>query len=161
MPNQLLQTTPRKPVAVLRIVGALPLIGFGVMHLTGAAPMEPLVEAADLPLPALTARVAPLAQILAGLLLLPGFAARLGAVIGLIVSLAALITNLLIPNDQWPTPSEADASVIVMGAEPAFLTPLAVLMMACCAIVLFAGAGAWSIDHRLGGTPNPNEEDTL
>ncbi|HCT46133.1 MAG: hypothetical protein CMJ35_13155 [Phycisphaerae bacterium] len=120
---------------------------FGVMHLTGASPMEPLVEAAGLPMP--------------GLMLLVGAGARVGATMGMIVSLGGLITNLEIPNDQWPTPSEADPSVIVMGTEPAFLTPLAIAIIVLSAIVLFKGAGAWSLDHRCGGAPDPHEEDSL
>lgn len=161
MSNQLLATKPSKPFAILRIISGLVLVFFGLMHLTGASPMQPLVEAAGLPMPALTAVVAPLVQLLSGLMLLIGAGARIGAVSGMIVSLGALITNLSIPNDQWPTPSETDPSVIIMGTEPAFLTPVAVVLILFCAIVLFMGAGAWSIDHRIAGAPDPNEQDTL
>jgi uncharacterized membrane protein YphA (DoxX/SURF4 family) len=161
MSNPLLQTKPSKAIALLRIIAGLPLVLFGIMHLTGAAPMQPLVEAAGLAFPALTAIVAPLVQVLAGLLLLIGAGARLGAVMGMIVSLGGLITNLKIPNDQWPTPSEIDPSIMVMGTEPAFLTPLAIAIILFSAIVLKFGAGAWSVDHKLGGQPDPNEENTL
>ncbi|MFG0245064.1 MAG: DoxX family protein [Phycisphaerales bacterium JB052] len=161
MSSRLLQTQPSKAIAILRIIAGLPLVMFGMMHLTGASPMEPLVEAAGLPMPALTAIVAPIVQVLAGLMLLIGAGTRVGATMGMIVSLGGLITNLEIPNDQWPTPSEADPSVIVMGTEPAFLTPLAITIIVLSAIVLFKGAGAWSLDHRCGGSPDPHEEDTL
>jgi uncharacterized membrane protein YphA (DoxX/SURF4 family) len=161
MSNPLLQTKPSKAIALLRIIAGLPLVLFGIMHLTGAAPMQPLVEAAGLAFPALTAIVAPLVQVLAGLMLLIGAGARLGAVMGMIVSLGGLITNLKIPNDQWPTPSEIDPSIMVMGTEPAFLTPLAIAIILFSAIVLKFGAGAWSVDHKLGGQPDPNEENTL
>lgn len=161
MSNPLLQTKPSKAIALLRIIAGLPLVLFGIMHLTGAAPMQPLVEAAGLAFPELTAIVAPLVQVLAGLLLLIGAGARLGAVMGMIVSLGGLITNLKIPNDQWPTPSEIDPSIMVMGTEPAFLTPLAIAIILFSAIVLKFGAGDWSFDHKLGGQPDPYEENTL
>ncbi len=146
----LTQTTDQKHIAILRILAGIPLVMFGIMHLTGAAPMEPLVEAARLPIPSIIAVVAPLVQVLAGVLLLLGALARVGALIGIGVMFGGLITNFKIPNDQWPTPSELDPSIMVLGAEPIILTPLAVVTILFCAYVLFKGAGPWSADGRCG-----------
>ncbi len=144
----LTQTTDQRYVAILRILAGIPLVMFGIMHLTGAAPMEPLVEAAGLPMPGMTAVVAPLAQVLAGVLLLSGTLARIGALIGIGVMFGGLITNFKIPNDQWPTPSELDPNIMVLGAEPIVLTPLAIVTILLCAYIFFKGAGPWSVDGR-------------
>ena len=148
MNNALTKTSNQKHIAILRIIAGAPLVMFGIMHLTGAAPMEPLVEAAGLPLPGITAIVAPLAQLLAGLLILSGAFARIGALIAIPVMLGGLVTNFKIPNDQWPTPSELDPAILVPGAEPAMLTPLAIVVILLSAYILFKGAGAWSVDAR-------------
>ena len=121
---------------------------FGIMHLTGAMPMKPLVEAAGLPMPAITAIIAPLAQILAGLLLLSGAFARVGAVVAIATMLGALITHMKIPNDQWPTPSEIDPAIMAPGPEPTFMMALAAIIILTAAFVIFKGAGAWSVDGR-------------
>ena len=121
---------------------------FGIMHLTGAMPMKPLVEAAGLPMPGITAIIAPLAQILAGILLLSGAFARVGALVAIGTMFGALITHFKIPNDQWPTPSELDPAVMVPGAEPTFMMGLAAIVILTSAFVILKGAGAWSIDAK-------------
>lgn len=145
----LCRTSNEKYIIALRIIAGAPLVMFGVMHLTGASPMQPLVEAAGLPMAGLTSIVAPVVQILAGLLLIAGAITRLGALMGAVVMLGGLVTNFLIPNDQWPTPSEIDPNIMVMGTEPAMLTPIALVVMALSIFIMIKGAGAWSLDGRL------------
>jgi len=144
--NPLTQTRDTKYNIALRIIAGAPLLIFGVMHLSGAAPMLPLVEAAELPAPALTAIAAPIVQILAGLLLILGALTRLGAVLGVIVMLGGLITNFLIPNDQWPIPVDT-----APNTEPMILTPLAILVIILSAVLLFVGGGKWSVDRKVEG----------
>lgn len=148
MNNALTHTTNHKHIAVLRILAGAPLVMFGIMHLSGAAPMKPLVEAAGLPMPEMTAIVAPIAQLIAGILLLAGALARPGALLAIFVMLGGLVTNFKIPNDQWPTPSELDPSIMVPGAEPAILTPLAIVVILLSAYIILKGAGPWSVDAR-------------
>jgi len=148
MPNTLTHTTDHKHIAILRILAGAPLLMFGLMHLSGAAPMKPLVEAAGLPMPELTAIVAPIAQIIAGLILLSGAYARIGALLAIPVMLGGLVTNFKIPNDQWPTPSELDPNIIELGTEPAMLTPIAVVVILFSIYIVIKGAGPWSIDAR-------------
>jgi uncharacterized membrane protein YphA (DoxX/SURF4 family) len=70
--------------------------------------------------------------------------------------LGALITHIKIPNDQWPTPSELDPSIIVYGPEPTGMMGLAALIILASAYVIFKGAGAWSLDQKLGSDePGP------
>jgi len=156
MNNALTKTTNQKHIAVIRIIAGAPLVMFGIMHLTGAAPMKPLVEAAGLPMPGLTAAVIPPAMLLAGVLLLSGAFARVGALIGIGVMLGGLVTNFKIPNDQWPTPSKVDPSIMVPGTEPAMLTPLAIVVILLSVYVIFKGAGAWSVDGKCSSDSAPS-----
>lgn len=149
MPNPLTRVHNSTADLVIRVIAGLPLLFFGFMHLVGAMPMEPIVRAADLPAPGLTAAVVPVMQVLAGVLLLLGALTRIGALLGLMTSIGGLVTNMLIANDQWPTPSAADPGVMVPGSEPAFLTPLAVLLIVLCISALFRGGGRHSVDARL------------
>ncbi len=151
MTHALLKTTNQKHLIIARILAGGPLLMFGAMHLSGAMPIKPLVEAANLPMPAVAAGVAPLAMILAGVLLLSGTAARLGGIAAIATMLTALITHLKIPNDQWPTPSEADPSIMVPGAEPTFMMGLAAVILLASAYIVFKGAGAWSVDGKITG----------
>lgn len=150
MNNALTKTTNQKHIAILRIIAGAPLLMFGIMHLTGAMPMKPLIEAAGFPMPGITAIIAPLAQILAGLLLLSGAFARVGALVAIGTMFGALITHMKIPNDQWPTPSELDPSIILPGPEPTFMMAIAAAVILFSAYVIFKGAGAWSVDGRCG-----------
>lgn len=151
MNNALTKTTNQKHIIIIRILAGAPLLMFGLMHLTGAMPMKPLVEAAGLPMPDMMAVVAPIAQILAGALLLSGAFARVGGVIAIGTMLGALMTHIKIPNDQWPTPSEIDPSIMTPGAEPTFMMALAAIVILASAYVIFKGAGAWSVDGKAAG----------
>ena len=154
-----------KHLIVPRLLAGLPLTAFGVMHLVGAMnpeigmPMRPLLEAAGIPVPGLMAIVAPLAQLVAGLLLLTGAFARIGGLIAIGTMAGAIMTHVKIPNDQWPVPT-TDA---MQGPwpEPTFLMYLAIVIGLCALYVLVRGGGAWSMDSRsrkgaarsAGGTP--------
>ena len=124
------QTTNCKSVAVARILIALPLLLSGSQHLFGLAPMEPILRGAKIPFPELNAIVAPLIEVTAGLLLLLGFFARIGAALTIPAMSVALYTHLVF---DW-----AD--------EPPILLPIALIVLA--AYILWRGAGAWSLDLR-------------
>jgi len=145
--NALCKTDASKIPVVARVLGGGPLLAFGAMHLSGAAPMKPLVEAAGFPAPELNAVLAPIAQVLAGLLILSGAFTRVGGVIAIATMLGALYTHAQIGTDEWPTP-QPDGS-IAPGPEPMFLMVLAVVIILASAFLLWKGAGAWSIDQKL------------
>ena len=44
-------TSASRFTAIIRILIALPLIGIGISHLTGASPMLPILEGAGIPFP--------------------------------------------------------------------------------------------------------------
>ena len=110
-------------VAVIRILISLPLIGIGFMHLVGAAPLLPILEGAGIPFPELNAVVAPVVQVLAGLMLLTGFGVRIGALLALGTMVGALVAHV---RFDW-----AD--------EPPIVLPL--MVMAGASYVLLRGAG--------------------
>ena len=144
--DEIRKTCGCKHLIVPRLLAGLPLTAFGVMHLTGMMPMRPLLEAAGLPAPGLMAIVAPLAQLVAGLLLLSGAFARIGGLVAIGTMAGAIMTHVKIPNDQWPIPT-TDAT---QGPwpEPTFMMYLAFVIALCGVYVLVRGAGAWSIDSR-------------
>lgn len=144
-----------KHVIGLRVIAGAPLAFFGLMHLIGAMPMRPLVEAAGLPAPGLMSVLAPIAQLLAGLLLLSGAFVRVGALLAIGTMVGAIITHLKIPNDQWPV-ATTDAA---QGPwpEPVFLMYVAIAIVLLSAYVLWRGSGAWGLDARgeVGAAPQP------
>ena len=148
MNNALTRTTNQKHIAIIRILAGAPLLLFGLMHLSGAMPMKPLMEAAGLPMPASTAIIASLTQVIAGVLLLSGALARAGALAAIGTMIGALITHIKIPNDQWPTPSEIDPAIIVPGPEPTFMMALAAVIILTSAYIIAKGAGPWSVDAK-------------
>lgn len=161
MTNALTKTTTQKHIAIIRIIAGAPLLMFGIMHLSGAMPMKPLIEAAGLPMPGITAIVASLAQVFAGIILLFGAFARVGAAIAIGTMIGALITHIKIPNDQWPTPSELDINVMVPGPEPTFMMGLAAGIILTSAYIIFKGAGPWSVDSKLlPHAPNQSQDQS-
>ena len=136
-----------------RLIAGAPLAIFGIMHLIGAMPMTPLLEEAGLPMPGLMGVLAPIAQLLAGVLLLSGAFARVGGLLAIGTMIGALVTHLLIPNDRWPTPQ--DDGTIAPGQEPVMMIAIAVVIILAAAFVLWRGAGAWGLDAKPSGAPTP------
>lgn len=150
--NVLQKTCGCKWLGIVRLAAGVPLVAFGAMHLAGAMPMKPLLEAAGLPMPGPMSMIAPLAQLVAGLLLVSGFQARLGGLIAIGTMLGALVTHVKIPNDAWPMPTPEDAAAV--GAEPVFMMGLAIVVLAFSALVIWRGAGAWSLDKKMTAGAN-------
>jgi len=119
-----------KRVVITRLIAGLPLAGISVMHLVGAAPLKPILESAKIPIPDVSAILAAVLGMLAGLMLLSGAFARVGAAIACGSMAVALYAHL---TADWP-----DESPIVL--------PIAVL--AASLYVLWRGGGAWSVDGR-------------
>ena len=115
---------------VARVVAAVPLLGIGVQHLTGAAPMLPILEGAGVPFPEINAVLAPIGEVVAGLLLLFGVFPRVGGMMAVGSMLGALFAHV---RFDW-----AD--------EPPIALPLVVLVLA--ALVAAKGAGAFAVSLR-------------
>lgn len=128
----ILRTDRSKATIIPRVIAGLPLAGINTMHLTGQAPIRPILEGAGVPFVGLNAVLAPLLGLLAGLSLLAGAYVRVGSFLALGFSVVAIYTHLV---HDW-----AD--------EPPIVLPIVILL--CAAWILPKGAGAWSVDARLG-----------
>lgn len=136
MPISLLavrRTAALKHIVMARLIAGVPLVGIATMHLLGAAPMKPILDAARIPLPDLNAVVAPIVEVMAGLLILSGAFARIGAVLGCATMAVAIYSHVVA---DWTD-------------EPPIALPVAVLLASL--YVLWRGGGAWSLDARASG----------
>ncbi len=159
MGGSMQKTDNIKWMIALRIVAGAPLLLFGVMHLIGAMPMKPLLVEAGLPAPDLMAIVAPLVQAIAGASLLAGAYARVGGILAIGSMGGAIVTHLKIPNDKWPDVAayaedpEAWAANPVYMEEPMIMMVMAIAILVLSAMIVWKGAGAFSLDHKAAGEP--------
>lgn len=129
-------TGPYRHMLAPRILAGVPLLGIGLAHVfVQEASMRPLVEAAGFPFAAIISPVAVAIEIVAGLSLLLGLWARIGALLTIPTMLGALYAHLVI--GVWPNGPEN---------EPPLLLPVAAVLSA--AYVLWRGPGRWSLDRR-------------
>ncbi len=119
---------------VPRLLAMLPLAGFGAFHMTGMTPLMEILTRASIPLPGINYYVAPLVMVVAGLSLGLGFFARIGAVLGMGAMAVATYSKMVIT--EWPG-----------SIEPPIALPVVVFV--ACGLVLWKGAGAWSVDRRM------------
>jgi len=133
--ERLTNTDSSKVTIVPRVIAGGPLVAINLMHLSGAAPLKPILEGANIPMAGVNAIVGPIFGVIAGLLFLSGAFARVGAAIAIGSMVMALYTHAMFDhaNHEW-----AD--------EPFIGLPIAVLLAA--AWVLWKGAGKWSVDGR-------------
>ncbi len=134
--RKLTQTGELKHMLAPRLIGGLPLLGIGMMHLTGAAPMRPILEAANIPMVGLHAALVPLVEIVAGAMLLAGAFARVGGVLAVLTMIGAIYAH----------------AVATWEDEPPIVLPIVVLVAA--GYVVVRGAGAWSVDRKLQASTN-------
>ena len=134
--RSLWSTGSERHLVLPRLVAGAPLLLIGLAHVfDSTAPMRPIVEAADLPAPALLSPLAVGAEILAGVLLLLGLYTRAGALIAVPVMAVAVYAHFAI--DTWPN----------AAGEPPIALPVVVALAAT--YVLLRGAGPWSLDRLL------------
>lgn len=143
MLDRIQRTRDVKWPIIPRLVAGLPLTLFGLMHLVGASPVEPLLVAARLPMPGLGAIVAPAMEIAAGLLLTFGWLTRVGGGLGVLAMVGAITVHFLIPNDQWPHPASGRP-----GPEPLGIFLLAWIILGSALVSTIRGGGLWSADRR-------------
>jgi putative oxidoreductase len=133
------RTGSHRHMVAPRVIAGLPLLFIGLIHVVDPElRMDPLVEAAGLPFVSVLAPLAVAAEIVAGVSLLLGAFARIGALIAIPTMLVAVYAHLTI--DVWPNGAEN---------EPPIVLPIAVAL--CAAYVLWRGAGRWSVDRWRAG----------
>lgn len=124
---------------IARLVAGLPLLLIGVQHLTGAAPLEPILRGTPIPFPELNALAASIMEPVAALLLLSGGFARIGGLLGLGAMAGAFVSHL-----TFEAYERIDGSVFAWPDEPSIALPIGVTV--ACLYVLFAGGGKFSLD---------------
>lgn len=122
------KTKPAKHLTVIRSLSALPLILIGAQHVIGTAPILPILEGAKIPQPIFFSYLVPPLEVVAGLLLLIGLYARIGALITLPTMGVAVYAHLV---HDW-------------AEEPTIILPIAVFLGVLQ--ILVSGAGAFSTD---------------
>ena len=130
---------------VARLAAAAPLVAIGVQHLTGAAPLLPIIQGTPLPLPELNAAIGPVIQVVAGILLALGLFARVGALMGIGAMAVALFSHATFT----PYVPVGATELFVWADEPPIALPLAVL--AATVLVAIRGAGRLSFDGGVVG----------
>jgi len=121
-----------KLLFLARVLCAAPLLFIGLQHLTGMAPMQPILEGAGMPMPELGATIAPVIEIVAGALLLLGLFPKIAGLLAVGSMIGALYAHL---NFDWPD-------------EPPIVLPIVVLGLAI--LVIARGSGAWALRSSKG-----------
>lgn len=138
-----LRWTNHKPFQLLpRIVAGGPLLVLGLLHLIRPENFRNILVATDFPMVELNLYAAPVAEVVAGVLLLFGLYARVGALLGIITMLAAIYATAVV--------QKLDAATLPGGMhEIPFVPPVAlpVVVLLSCITILWFGAGKPSMDR--------------
>ena len=128
------QTTPRKLLLLPRLLGGAPLLVFSAMHFRDPQHFRAILTAGGVPMAEVNVWAASSAEMLGGLLLLTGFFARVGGLLGVATMVPAILTTVRLAGLP-------DAPMV----PP---LPLPILVLLASALVLVLGGGAWSADAR-------------
>jgi len=128
------QTTPRKIVLLPRLLAGVPLVVFSAMHFMNPQHFRDILTAGGMPAVEVNVWAASSAEMLGGVLILTGFFARVGGLLGIGTMVPAILTTVRLA-------SLPDAPMV---------PPLPLPIMACVAstVVLALGGGRWSADVR-------------
>ena len=117
-----------------RLLAGLPLVVFSAMHFMNPQHFRDILTAGGVPMVDVTVWVASSSEMLGGLLLLTGFLARVGGLLGIGTMVPAILTTVRLASLR----------------DPPMVPPLLLPIMVCVAsiVVLVLGGGAWSGDTR-------------
>jgi uncharacterized membrane protein YphA (DoxX/SURF4 family) len=127
-------TTPRKIVLLPRLLAGLPLVVFSAMHFMNPQHFRDILTAGGVPMVEVNVSAASSAEMFGGVLLLTGFFARVGGMLGVVTMVPAIVTTVRLaslPDSPMVPP-----------------LPLPILVLVASTIVLVLGGGAWSGDAR-------------
>ena len=128
------QTTPRKIILLPRLFAGVPLVVFSAMHFMNPQHLREILTAGGVPMVEVNIWAASSAEMLGGVLLLTGFFARVGGLLGVGTMMPAILTTVRLA-------SLPDAPTV-----PPLPVPSMVLVAST--IVMVLGGGAWSGDAR-------------
>ena len=139
--QRLQQTTPRKIMLLPRLLAGVPMVFFGANHFMNPQHFRDILTAGGVPMVEVNVWAAASALVLGGVLLLTGFFARLGGLLGVVTMVPAIVVTVRL------------ASV----PDPPFVPPLPVpiVVVLAAAVVLLLGGGAWSADAHRQGANSP------
>ena len=132
--QRLQQTTPRKIILLPRLFAGVPLVVFSAMHFMNPQHLREILTAGGVPMVEVNIWAASSAEMLGGVLLLTGFFARVGGLLGVGTMMPAILTTVRLA-------SLPDAPTV-----PPLPVPIVVLVAST--IVMVLGGGAWSGDAR-------------
>jgi uncharacterized membrane protein YphA (DoxX/SURF4 family) len=132
--QRLQQTTPRKIILLPRLVAGVPLVVFSAMHFMNPQHLRAILTAAGVPMVEVNIWAASSAEMLGGVLLLTGFFARVGGLLGVGTMVPAILTTVRLA-------SLPDAPTV----PP---LPVPIMVLVASAIVMVLGGGAWGGDAR-------------
>ena len=128
------QTTPRKIILLPRLFAGVPLVVFSAMHFMNPQHLREILTAGGVPMVEVNIWAASSAEMLGGVLLLTGFFARVGGLLGVGTMMPAILTTVRLA-------SLPDAPTV-----PPLPVPIVVLVAST--IVMVLGGGAWGGDAR-------------
>ncbi len=138
-------TSGHKHIMAFRLVAGAPLLMFGVMHFIDPASFRAILQATGIPMVEVNMIAAPLAEIVAGFMLLLGVFARIGGLLGIATMLPAIYATVVLAGTNE---SQLPAGLTQIPEVPPL--PLPVIVLLASAYVLWRGAGAWSMDSKRG-----------
>ena len=132
--QRLQQTTPRKIMLLPRLLAGAPLVVFSAMHFMNPQHFRDILTAGGVPMVEESVWAASSAEMLGGVLLLTGFFARIGGLLGIGTMVPAILTTVKLASlpDAPKTPP----------------LPVPIMVLLASAVVLVLGGGAWSGDAR-------------
>ena len=131
---RLQQTTPRKIILLPRLFAGVPLVVFSAMHFMNPQHLREILTAGGVPMVEVNIWAASSAEMLGGVLLLTGFFARVGGLLGVGTMVPAILTTVRLaglPDAPTVPPLPVPSMVLVAST-----------------IVMVLGGGAWSGDAR-------------
>ena len=132
--QRLQQTTPRKIILLPRLLAGVPLVVFSAMHFMNPHHFRDILTAVGMPIVEVNVWAASSAEMLGGVLLLTGFLARVGGLLGVGTMVPAILTTTRL------------ASLPDTPKVPPL--PLPIMVLVASTVVLVVGGGAWSGDAR-------------
>jgi uncharacterized membrane protein YphA (DoxX/SURF4 family) len=115
-----------------RLLAGVPLMIFSAMHFMNPQHLRDILSAGGVPLVEMNVWAASSAEMLGGVLLVTGFLARAGGMLGIATMAPAILTTVKLAGLP-------DAPMV----PP---LPLPIMVLVASAVVLVLGGGAWSGD---------------
>jgi uncharacterized membrane protein YphA (DoxX/SURF4 family) len=127
-------TTPRKIILLPRLLAGVPLVLLSAMHFMNPDHFRDILTAAGVPMVELNVWAASSAEMLGGVLLLTGFFARVGGLLGVVTMVPAILTTVRLAS--------------LSGAPMVPPLPLPIMVLVASTVILVVGGGAWSVDAQ-------------